>query len=281
MSDRERFDQDYIEAELQRIADTLKRDVEAYLIGGGAMSLHEPPLKTTTKDIDLVVVDEASLECLMGALEDLGYEEVTNLGAAYDELGARHCVRNDAGCQFDVFYRQIASKLLFSEGMQRRSEPLLKTSTLSVGLVSFEDIFLFKAVAERPDDIGDMATLVQTNLQFDIIESEIERQVELLDGEYFTTVISESLQRLDESQGIQTPLDEVIQPYYNRYMEGYELRVALDEDTPKTVAELAGDLGVPRTEIEDRLEYLEEYDAAERTENGICLTGKEDKFKRS
>lgn len=111
MSSRERFDRAYIEAELRKIADHLQTDVEAYLIGGGAMSLHEPSLKDTTKDIDLVVVDEAALSRLMGVLADLGYAEVTDIGDEYDRLGARHCVRNDAGLQFDVFYRQIANKV--------------------------------------------------------------------------------------------------------------------------------------------------------------------------
>lgn len=169
MSSRERFGRDYIEAELRKVADQLQTEVEAYLIGGGAMALHQPSLKDTTKDIDLVVVDETALSRLMGVLDELGYEVVTDLGDEYDRLGARHCVRNDAGCQFDVFYRQIADKLFFSDGMQARSQQFLSSEYFSVGLVSFEDIFLFKAVAERPDDIGDMATLVQTDLDFDVI----------------------------------------------------------------------------------------------------------------
>ncbi|MFC6906903.1 hypothetical protein [Halalkalicoccus tibetensis] len=256
-------------------------EVEAYLIGGGAMSLHEPSLKDTTKDIDLVVVDEAALSRLIGVLDDLGYEEVTDLGDEYDQLGARHCVRNNAGCQFDVFYRQIADKLFFSDRMRARSEPFLSDEYFSIGLVSFEDIFLFKAVAERPDDIGDMATLIQTNLDFNVIEDEIERQVELLGGEFFVTVVSESLERLDENEGIQTPLDDVVREYYRRYMEGYELRMQLDDSAPKSVSELASELGVSEDEIERRFEYLKQYGFAEQTSEGICDTGKHDEFQRS
>ncbi len=244
------------------------------------MSLHEPSLKDTTKDIDLVVVDEAALRRLMGVLNDLGYEEVTDLGKEYDRLGARHCVRNDAGCQFDVFYRQIADKLYFSDGMQARSEAFLSDESFSVGLVSFEDIFLFKAVAERPDDIGDMATLVQTDLDFDVIEDEIERQVDLLGGA-IVTVVSESLERLDQNEGIQTPLDDVVREYYQRYMNGYELRLQLDEDTAKSVSELASTLDVSEEEIERRYEYLEQYGFVERTGEGIRDTGKRDAFQRS
>ena len=281
MSSRERFGRDYIEAELRRIADQLQTEVEAYLIGGGAMALHQPSLKDTTKDIDLVVVDETALSRLMGVLDELGYEEVTDPGDEYDRLGARHCVRNDAGCQFDVFYRQIADKLFFSDGMQARSQQFLSSEYFSVGLVSFEDIFLFKAVAERPDDIGDMATLVQTDLDFDVIEDELERQAELLGGEFFITVVSASLERLDESEGIQTPLDTIVQDYYRRYMEGYELRVQLDEEESKSVGELAAELGISDEEIERRYEYLNQYGFAERTPEGIRDTGKHDEFTRA
>lgn len=281
MSARDRFNRQYIEAELRTIAEQLQTDVEAYLIGGGAMSLHEPSLKDTTKDIDLVVVDKEALTRLLGVLDALGYEEVTDLGDEYDRLGARYCVRNDAGCQFDVFYRQIADKLFFSDGMQARSQQFLSSEFFSVGLVSFEDIFLFKAVAERPDDIGDMATLVQTDLDFDVIPNELERQVELLGGEFFVTVVSASLERLDESEGIQTPLDDVVREYYQRYMEGYELRIQLDEETPKSVSELAAELDVSDEEIERRYEYLEQYGFAERTSEGIRDTGKHDEFTRS
>lgn len=281
MSSRERFGRDYIEAELRKIADQIQTDVEAYLIGGGAMALHQPSLKDTTKDIDLVVVDETALSRLMGVLDERGYEEVTDLGDEYDQLGARHCVRNDAGCQFDVFYRQIADKLFFSDGMQARTQRFLSSEYFSVGLVSFEDILLFKAVAERPDDIGDMATLVQTGLDFDVIENELERQAELLGGDLFVTVVSTSLERLDESEGIQTPLDTVVREYYQRYMEGYELRVQLDEEEPKSVGELAAELGVSNEDIERRYEYLNQYGFAERTSEGIRDTGKLDEFTRS
>jgi len=281
MSSRERFGRGYIEAELRNIADHLQTEVEAYLIGGGAMALHQPSLKDTTKDIDLVVVDETALSRLMGVLDELGYEEVTDLGDEYDRLGARHCVRNDAGCQFDVFYRQIADKLFFSDGMQARSQQFLSSEYFSVGLVSFEDIFLFKAVAERPDDIGDMATLVQTELDFDVISDELERQVELLGGEFFVTVVSASLERLDENEGIQTPLDDVVREYYQQYMKGYELRIQLDEETPKSVSELAAELAVSDEEIERRYEYLNQYGFAERTSEGIRDTGKRDEFTRS
>jgi len=50
--------------------------------------------------------------------------------------------------------------------MQERSEPFLDTDRLTVQLVSNEDIFLFKTIAGRDDDIEDMNMLVQTGLDY-------------------------------------------------------------------------------------------------------------------
>lgn len=277
MSFRAQFDRDYIETELTRIAERLQTDVTAYLIGGGAMSLRD--LKDTTKDIDLVVSNKEAYGRLLGTLQELGYEEATDLGDEYDKLGARHCVQNEDGCQLDLFHRQIADKLIFSDGMQARSEEFLSTQYLEVGLVSLEDIFLFKSVAGRPDDIGDMATLIQTGLDFDEIEREIAAQADLIGGERFATVISGSLEKLDEQEGIQTSLDSTIREYYVRYMNGYELSTLLDEETSKPVAELASELDISESEVEQRFEYLEQYGFAERTKEGLRDTGERDEFK--
>lgn len=277
MSFRAQFDRDYIETELTRIAEHLQTDVTAYLIGGGAMSLRD--LKDTTKDIDLVVSNKEAYGRLLGTLQELGYEEATDLADEYDKLGARHCVRNEDGCQLDLFHSQIADKLIFSNDMQARSEEFLSTQHLEVELVSLEDIFLFKSVAGRPDDIGDMATLIQTGLDFDEIEREIGAQADLIGGERFATVISGSLEELDKEEGIQTPLDDTIREYYVRYMNGYELRTLLDEETPTPADELAAELDVSESEVEQRFEYLEQYDFAERTKEGIRDTGNRDEFK--
>jgi hypothetical protein len=243
------------------------------------MSLRD--LKDTTKDIDLVMANKEAFSRLMGTLQELGYEEVTDLGDKYDKLGARHCVRNEEGCQLDLFHRQIADKLFFSDGMQARSEIFLSTQYLSVELVSLEDIFLFKSVAERPDDIGDMATLIQTGLDFEAIEQEIATQVDLVGGERFVTVISESLGKLDEQDGIQTPLDDTIHEYYERYMNGLELRMQLDKKNPKTVTQIAAELDISESEVKRRFEYLEQYGFAERTTEGIRDTGDQDRFRGS
>lgn len=123
-----------------------------------------------------------------------------------------------------------------------------------------------------------MATLIPTGLDFGAIEDEIAVQAQLLGGERFATIISKSLGKLDERHGIQTPLNETIDEYYERYMRGYELRMALDEETPQNVEELAADLDIDESEVVDRVDYLEQFDVVERVSGGILKTGERDRF---
>jgi len=276
MTSRPQFDAAYIETELTELGATLRTEVTAYLIGGGAMAFRG--LKDTTKDIDLVVTSDTAFDRLLAALNDRGYEEVSELDETYQRLGARLCVENDDGCRIDLFNRQVADKLIFSDGMAQRSETHLTGDELTVQLTALEDVFLFKTVAKRPDDIDDMNTLVQTNLDFDAIEREIETQIELLGGKRFTTHIAESLDALYEQYEIQTPLRDSIETYYAEYMAALEVRLVLHEDEPKSVEAIAAERGLDQSHVREQLEQLQAYGYVEQTESGFVDTGKRDAF---
>jgi hypothetical protein len=273
MTPRPQFDAAYIEAELQELGATLHADVTAFLIGGGAMAFRG--LKDTTKDIDLVVTTEDEFDRLLAALGDQGYEEVSDLDETYQQLGARLCLENDAGCRIDVFNRQVANKLISSDGMQERSEQYLTSSELTVQLTALEDIFLFKTVAKRPDD---MNTLIQTGLDFDAIGREITAQVTLLDGKRFTTHIRESLDKLNEQYEVQTPLEDTVDEYYAQYMDELEVRLVLDEEDPMSVEAIAEGRGLDRSHVAEQLAQLETYGHVRRTDSGYVDTGKRDAF---
>lgn len=276
MTPRPPFDSEYIEVELQELGSTLHAEVAAFLIGGGAMAFRG--LKDTTKDIDLVITAEAEFDRLLAALDDQGYEEVSELDETYQQLGARLCVENDDGCRIDVFNRQVANKLIFSDGMRQRSEEYLTSNELAVRLTALEDIFLFKTVAKRPDDIDDMNTLVQTSLNFEAIEQEIATQVELLNGKRFTTHVRESLDALYEQYEVQTPLEDVIDEYYAQYMDELEIRLVLSEDDPMSVEAIAEERGLERDHVVEQLKQLELYGYVEKTESGFVDTGKHEAF---
>lgn len=249
---RPTFGRDYIAEEFQRIAAEVSDPLSVYLIGGGAMALRD--MKAATKDIDLVVADADAYRRLWTVLMELGHSVVQSPGPEYQALGASSCVENDDGCRLDLFNQQVVDTLVLTEGMAERSEPFLATDHLTVRLVSNEDIFLFKLVAGRDDDIEDMNVLVQAGLDFEVIRTELDAQIERLGDERFATDANEALVELEERYGVRTPLADRVQELTTRYYQGLEVLQALDE--PMTLEELATDLDLTPGEIRDRVAYL-------------------------
>ncbi|WP_226024024.1 DUF6036 family nucleotidyltransferase [Halomicrobium salinisoli] len=262
---RPTFGREYIENEFQRIGDGLSEPLTVYLIGGGAMSLRD--FKGATKDIDLVVPDGDAYGQLWAVLMDLGYAEVQSLDPDYRALGATSCVENDDGCRLDIFNQQVANKLVLTDGMQERSEPFLDLGRLTVRLVSNEDIFLFKAIAGRDDDIEDMNMLVQAGLDYDVVRDELEAQIECLGNHQFATFANEALVELEERYGVTTPIEDRVQELTNRYYRGLEVLQVLDE--PMTVDELAAELELETDEIRERVMYLAKFERIHRKEESV------------
>jgi hypothetical protein len=253
---RPTFGRKYIENELKRIEDGLSEPLTVYLIGGGAMALRD--LKGATKDIDLVLADGDAYGQLWAVLMDLGYTEIQSLDPDYRALGATSCVENDDGCRLDIFNQQVANKLVLTDGMQERSEPFLATDRLTVRLVSNEDIFLFKLIAGRDDDIEDMNMLVQAGLDYDAVGDELDIQIERLRDDQFVTFANEALMELEERYGVTTPIEGRVRELTNRYYRGLEVLQVLDE--PMAVDELAAELELDTDEVHDRIAYLSTFD---------------------
>ncbi|EMA17931.1 DUF6036 family nucleotidyltransferase [Haloarcula argentinensis] len=251
---RRRFDSEYIESELRRVGKQLETELTVFLIGGGAMSFRG--LKNATKDIDLIVSGGDELRVLQAVLLDNGYDIVKEPGEEYGDLGAQRILENDDGCRIDIFNQQVIDKLVLSEGMRRRSKTYLDARRLSVALVSAEDIFLFKSVAGRTDDIEDMFSLVQTELDFDVIEDELEQQSDLLGQELFVTHANEALLQLEEQHNISTPLAERVSEITERVYRELEVLQAFDESI--ALSELRSRLDHTDEEIDEAVRSLEE-----------------------
>ncbi len=241
---RQRFDSEYIKSELERVGRQLETELTVYLIGGGAMAFRG--LKETTKNIDLIVTDGDDLRVLRAVLLDNGYDIVKGPGEEYDDLRAKRILENDDGYRIDIFNGQVIDKLVLSEGMRRRSEAYLDAGGLSVALVGSGDIFLFKSVAGRTDDIEDMFSLVQTELDFDVIEDELEQQIDLLGQELFVTHVNEALLELEEQHNISTPLAGRVSEITERVYRELELLQTFDESISRSELEAAVDLSLSR-----------------------------------
>ena len=167
----------------------------------------------------------------------------------------------------DIFNQQVANKLVLTDGMAERSEPFLDTDRLTVRLVSNEDIFLFKAIAGRDDDIEDMNMLVQADLDYDVVEAELEAQIDRLGDDQFATFANEALVELEERYGVTTPIEERVQELTEQYYRGLEVLQVLDE--PMTVDELAAELELDTDEVRDRIAYLATFDRVRRDDGTV------------
>lgn len=267
---RERFDSAYIHSELEQIGSQLDTPLTVFLIGGGAMAFRG--LKDTTKDIDLIVASGADLGQLQAALLKLDYSLVQEPDEEYEELGAQRILKNTDGCRIDIFNQRVIDKLVLTEGIRQRSTRYLDPGNLVVALVSPEDMFLFKAVAGRVDDIADMFSLLQTGLDFDTVEAELNNQIDHLDQELFVTYVNEALTDLTEHHNVTTPLHDPVAEITTRVYEELEVLQVLDE--PMSLTDLEQDLNRPTTEIQEIVSRLAEKDAVTMTDGRIerCST---------
>ena len=248
MSREPTFESTAIRRQFSELADLINDDLTVYLIGGGALTLEE--LKNATKDIDLIVRRESELKQLWSVLTSAGYEPQEDIAEEYDELEAAFILEKDRR-RFDVFHEQVAGVIYLSDSMISRSRHLFDEDGLSVRMVSLDDIFLFKAVANREDDVEDMVRIAQGGIDDDVIVEEIMTQLELLGSDDFIGAMKQKLDRL-EDQGFVFDIHREVNELYERGQNGVKVRNAIislreheyDDDLY---------LGVPESAIERQL----------------------------
>lgn len=80
--------------------------------------------------------------------------------------------KDNEGSRIDVFLKVICNQLEVSEGMISRSTEHKTYGNLKVMLVSPEDIFLFKSLTDRKQDIDNCFAFIDAGLDWDIIIKE-------------------------------------------------------------------------------------------------------------
>ena len=278
MSREPSFESTAIRQQFSELAELIDDDLTVYLIGGGALTLEG--LKNATKDIDLIVRDESELKQLWSVLRSAEYEPQGELAEEYDELEAAFILEKNRR-RFDVFHEQVAGVIYLSDSMVSRSRHLFDEDRLSVRMVSLNDIFLFKAVANREDDVDDMVRIAQGGIDDDVIVEEIKTQLQLLESDDFIGSMKQKLNLLEE-QGFVFDIHREIQSLYERTEDGFVVRnaiIALQEH------EYDGELysGVPESAIVQRvgeevassgIEWLQRIGELERAaDDSVVLTG--------
>lgn len=216
MSREPTFGSTGIRRQFSELAGLLDEELTVYLIGGGALTLED--LKNATKDIDLIVQEKAELQLLWRVLTSAGYEPEGDLAEAYEALEAAFILEKDRR-RFDVFHEQVAGVLYLSDAMISRSRQLFAEGELTVKMVSLNDIFLFKAVANREDDVDDMVRIAETGIDTGVIVEEIETQLDLLGSDEFIGSMKHKLDRL-EDRGYVFDIHEEVKSLYDQTQDG-------------------------------------------------------------
>lgn len=200
MVERRRFGRGALLDVLSEVSASLEDPVEACLIGGLAMM--QRGLKAATKDVDIVFMDEADERAFESALRSLGFVRPREVSDPYDALGATRIVEGPDGMRFDIFVEVVCRKLRLTEGMRGRAEELPLGGNLRLKALAPEDLFLFKGVTERDDDLADMALLAGLALDWQLMSDELTG--DRLNGRYLPYYVVK-LDELEEAHGIVAP----------------------------------------------------------------------------
>jgi hypothetical protein len=176
MANRKKFEKSKLIEALDDISKQLKIPIKAFLVGGLSMIFHGA--KLATKDIDIVFSKRTDAQAFIEAAEEIGFKNVNDLGNEYIDLRARCVLVGKEEVRFDIFIEKVCNALSLSIGMKERSQKMYERNNFSLYVASIEDIFLFKAITTRPDDLADIANLAGKEIQWNIVEKEARLQDE-------------------------------------------------------------------------------------------------------
>ncbi len=201
MTERKKYGEDELMPVLEDISKHLEAETTVYLIGGLAMVLRG--YKGITFDVDIVFDNDENLKRFMAATEKAGMKTISDKSAEYVQLGPQHILENQDGIRLDIFYKQVCNGLILSKDMMQRARAKLEFDNLTVHAMSAEDIFLFKSITMRDEDLVDMSRIAETELDWNTIEIEIRKQP---NSENWFPRVRERLMDLMDEYGVDSPL---------------------------------------------------------------------------
>lgn len=189
-------------------------EVNVYIIGGAALMIKG--LKSSTKDIDLVVRTEKEFKEFKRALINNGFAS-KKPGPEYNYFHLAEIFEKEE-YRIDLFLDCVCAKLRLSDGIAKRAEVVYSSGKMNVFSCSNTDIFLFKSITDRPGDKDDCISLAKAGIDWNVFLSEVKEQKRILDLSIknneeiplWFALIYESL-KLFEARGVVVPqkiLDE-------------------------------------------------------------------------
>lgn len=171
--------------------------------------------KAATKDIDIVVKSTDEVKTLVKAMKSAGFESVKDIRSDYKSLGAWTVMERPDGMRFDIFDRIVCNALEISDAMESRAEFYKEFVNLEVYLMSPEDIFLFKGITERSDDLEDMRILAEGGIDWKAVESECLSQKQ---AGRWADALAGKLLELKSEYGIDSPIIKTMAEHGNVYI---------------------------------------------------------------
>lgn len=167
------FSKEELDTLLENVGSRIAKSIKIYMIGGCALSFKG--LKAATKDIDIIVTSKNDFDVFGKAMRAAGFTLMTERESEFYLTALAVYIRGDDS-RIDVFLKQVGKMLQLTDTMIKRSELYKKYGSLSVYLLSNEDIFLFKTMTSRQGDLFDCDRLIKENLDYDLIYKEIVNQ---------------------------------------------------------------------------------------------------------
>ena len=160
-------------------------------------------VKLATKDVDIVFMNLESAQTFIETAQKIGFFGAENLQEEYRDLDTRCVLEGKDGVRFDIFVVKVCDALTYSQGMKSRAQKRYDKKMLKLYVSSIDDIFLFKAITSRPDDLADMATIAGKEIQWNMIKDEVRTQP---DNWKWISRLYLRLLELEEEYGIPSPL---------------------------------------------------------------------------
>lgn len=206
MYERKKFEKLKLIEILEEVSKKLELELDCYIIGGLAMMFHGT--KLATKDIDVVFDSPEKADEFVEILKTIGFYEVLHLPKEYQKIGAHAVLEGPDKCRFDIFIRTVCNGLTLTEGMKSRASKVLSLKNLNIFAMSPEDVFLLKSIAQREDDLADMATIAAMGINWENIEKELKSQPNYWK---WLPLYFSSLENLESEYDVSSPSKEGLQ----------------------------------------------------------------------
>ena len=210
---------------LHQIGECLDREISVYLFGGGAMVIKG--YKTSTKDIDICVINPEDIDVLAKVFSTMGYKvKSSNEIIVYD---------HKEKSRIDL-YKTKAGKLLLSNTMLGRAE-IKNYGHLKVYIASDTDLLLLKIIADRPRDFDDAKKIIRKGkIRWKELIDELLWQEEKTKHHYCLVVLI-TLEELEKQLKVHIPYMRKLLSITTRHMVAYAYR-EMGLKSPKDIKRL-------------------------------------------